>query len=166
MKEGLYTFIGSEAGQEHPNGQVFYAFNRGAGKEYGVPWFGNASIYNRWGGKSYGGTRNRPTKGTSLSLLKRLLYSQILYNSMVVGFENEWFSGDTLSPIGLIQQSAQKWTRTTGQLGVMQTPIGLMMDFYSGWNFPNYDKILYRIWGNLPYGPGDYLTNNIFEMLY
>ena len=78
LKEGLYTLVGSEAAQEHPNAQVFYAFDRGAGKEYGVPWFGNASIYNRWGGKSYGDTRSSPTKGTSLSLLKRLLYSHIL----------------------------------------------------------------------------------------
>jgi hypothetical protein len=41
-----------------------------------------------------------------------------------------------------------------------------MMDFYMGWIFPDYDNILYRVWGNLPYGSGDYLTNNIFDMLY
>jgi hypothetical protein len=168
LKEGLYTLIGSEAGQEHPNAQVFYAFNRGAGKQYGVPWFGNVSIYNRWGGKSYGsnGGRNSPTKGTSLALLKRLLYSHILYNSMVVGFENGWFDGDQLSPIGRIQQSAQKWVRENGQPGVMQTQIGLMTDFYTGWCFPSYDNILYRVWGNLPYGPGDYLTNNVLGMVF
>jgi hypothetical protein len=160
--------IGSEAAQEHPNAQVFYAFNRGAGKQYGVPWFGNASIYNRWGGKSYGsnGGRNSPTKGTSLALLKRLLYSHILYNSMVVGFENGWFDGDQLSPIGRIQQSAQKWVRENGQPGAMQTQIGLMTDFYAGWCFPSYDNILYRVWGNLPYGPGDYLTNNVLGMVF
>jgi hypothetical protein len=169
LKEGVYTLIGSEAAQEHPNAQVFYAFNRGAGKQYGVPWFGNASIYNRWGGKSYGGRaggRGSPTKGTSLALLKRLLYSHILYNSMVVGFENGWFDGDQLSPIGRIQQSAQKWVRETGPPGVMQTQIGLMTDFYAGWFFPSYDKILYRVWGNLPYAPGDYLANNVLGMLY
>jgi hypothetical protein len=168
LKEGLYTMIGSEAAQEHPNAQVFYAFNRGAGKQYGVPWFGNASIYNRWGGKSYGsnGGRNNPTKGTSLALLKRLLYSHILYNSMVVGFENGWFDGDQLSPIGRIQQSAQKWVRENGQPGAMQTQIGLMTDFNAGWCFPSYDNILYRVWGNLPYGPGDYLTNNVLGMVF
>jgi hypothetical protein len=169
LREGVYTLVGSEAAQEHPNGQVFYAFNRGAGKQYGVPWFGNASVYNRWGGKSYGGpggARNGPTKGTSLALLKRLLYSHILYNSMVVGFENGWFQGDQLSPIGRIQQSAQKWVRQTGQPGVMQTQIGLMTDFYAGWCFPSYDNILYRAWGNLPYGPGDYLANNVLGMVY
>jgi len=165
VREGLYTMLGAEAAQMHPNGQIFYAFNRGAGKQYGVPWFGNASVYNRWGSKSYG-PRGRPTKGTSLALMKRLLYSHILYNSMVVGFENGWFDGDALSPIGRIQQAAQKWVREVGQPGVMQTPIAVMNDFYAGWIFPNYNKILYRVWGNLPYGPGDYLMNDVFDILY
>jgi hypothetical protein len=165
VKEGLYTMVGAEAAQMHPNGQIFYAFNRGAGKQYGVPWFGNASVYNRWGSKSYG-PRGRPTKGTSLALMKRLLYSHILYNSMVVGFENGWFDGEALSPIGRIQQGAQKWVREVGQPGVMQTPIAVMNDFYAGWIFPNYNKILYRVWGNLPYGQGDYLMNDVFDILY
>ena len=69
---------------------------------------------------------------------------------MLVGFENEWFAGDSLSPIGKIQQSAQRWVRVNGQPGVMQTPICIMMDFYMGWIFPDYDNILYRVWGNLP----------------
>ncbi|MCU0248388.1 MAG: hypothetical protein MUC42_17600 [Bryobacter sp.] len=49
LKEGTYTLIGAETAQALPNSQVYYAFIRGAGKQYGVPWFGNASIYNRWG---------------------------------------------------------------------------------------------------------------------
>ena len=36
----------------------------------------------------------------------------------------------------------------------MQTPIGLMTDFYGGWCFPSYDNILYRVWGNLPMARG------------
>jgi hypothetical protein len=168
VKDGFYTLVGAETAQMHPNGQVFYAFNRGAGKEYGVPWFGNASVFNRWGWKSYGseGKTNGPTKGTSLSLMKRLLYSHILYNSMVVGFEGSWFDRDTLSPIGKIQQAAQQWVRKNPDIGVHQTPIGVLTDFYAGWFFPNYNDILYRVWGNLPYGSGDYLTNNVFGMLY
>jgi len=94
--------------QALPNSQVYYAFIRGAGKQYGVPWFGNASVWNRWGWKTYGasGTDHGPTKGTSLSLLKRLLYSHILYNSLFVGFESSYFDGADLSPVGKIQQAA------------------------------------------------------------
>lgn len=172
-KEGIFTLLGAETAQEHPNAQVFYAFIRGAGKEYGVPWFGNASIYNRWGWKTYedrkGGKdqdHSGPTKGTSLALMKRLLYSHILYNSMIVGFEGGWLKKDTLTPIGKIQQSAQRWLRANGQPGVMQTPIGVLLDFDAGWIFPSYNSVLYRVWGNIPYGPGDYLTNNVFGMIY
>jgi len=170
LKEGVYTLIGAETAQALPNSQVYYAFIRGAGKQYGVPWFGNASVYNRWGFKTYGseGTDHGPRKGSSLSLLKRLLYSHILYNGMLVGYESGWFDGDKLSPIGRMQQSAQRWVRQNGAPGAMITPVAVMVDFYSGWSFPRhlYTSNLYRVWGNLPYGEGDYQTELVLDMLY
>ncbi|HOW65993.1 MAG TPA: hypothetical protein P5186_14515 [Candidatus Paceibacterota bacterium] len=174
LKEGTYTLIGAETAQALPNNQVYYAFIRGAGKQYGVPWFGNASIFNRWGFKTYGssgrsdGYEHGPTKGTSLSLMKRLLYSHLLYNCVAVGFENGWFEGNTLSPIGRIQQAAQRWIRETGQPGVMHTPVALLLDFEAGWTFPRhlYSDKVYRVWGNLPYEAGDFLTDAILDMLY
>ncbi len=174
LKEGTYTLIGAETAQGLPNNQVYYAFIRGAGKQYGVPWFGNASIFNRWGFKTYGssgksdGYEHGPTKGTSLSLLKRLLYTHILYNCVAVGFENGWLEGEELSPIGRIQQAAQRWVREQGQPGVMHTPVALLLDFYAGWSFPRhlYSENLYRVWGNLPYTEGDYLTDGILDLLY
>jgi hypothetical protein len=139
-----------------------------------VPWFGNASVWNRWGYKTYGlsggtgGETHGPTKGTSLSLLKRLLYTHILYNCVSVGFESSWFDGEKLSPIGQIQQSAQRWVKEHGQPGVMHTPVALLVDFYSGWTFPRhlYTDKGYRVWGNLPYEPGDYLTDGVLDLLY
>ncbi len=174
LKEGTYTLIGAETAQGLPNSQVYYAFIRGAGKQYGVPWFGNASIYNRWGFKCYGssgksdGYEFGPTKGSSLSLLKRLLYTHVLYNSVAAGFENMWFEGDQLSPIGRIQQAAQRWVRAHGPPGAQHTPVALLLDFHSGWSFPRHlytDKI-YRVWGNLPYGSGDHLTDGVLDRLY
>ena len=131
LKDGTYATIGAETAQGLPNNQVYYAFIRGAGKQYGVPWFGNASVFNRWGYKNYDGTGpdHGPTKGTSLNLLKRLMYNHILYNCVFVGFESGWFEGGQLSPIGRIQQSAQKWVRENGQPGVMLTPVALLFDF-------------------------------------
>jgi len=174
LKEGTYTLIGAETAQALPNNQVYYAFIRGAGKQYGVPWFGNASIFNRWGYKTYGSAggsgsdTHSSTHGTSLSLLKRLLYSHLLYNCVAVGFENGWFDSERLSPIGHIQQAAQRWVKEHGQLGVMHTPVALLLDFYSGWTVPRhlYWVDVYRIWGNLPYGPGDYLTDAVLDLLY
>ncbi len=174
LKEGTYTLIGAETAQALPNSQVYYAFIRGAGKQYGVPWFGNASVYNRWGYKSYG-TEGRteyeeygPTKGSSLSLLKRLLYTHVLYNSVFVGFENNWIEAGKITPLGLIQQAAQRWVKAHGQPGVMHTPVALLLDFHSGWSFPRhlYTSNVYRVWGNLPYGAGDYLTDAVIDLLY
>ncbi len=170
LKEGTFTLIGAETAQALPNNQVYYAFIRGAGKQYGVPWFGNASVYNRWGYKSYGSTGDDhgPTKGTSLSLMKRLLYSHILYNSVAVGFESGWFEGESLSPIGRLQQAAQHWVKEQGQPGVMYTPVALLLDFHAGWSFPRhlYSGNIFRVWGNLPYGPGDFLTDAVLDLLY
>jgi hypothetical protein len=167
LKDGGYTLIGAETAQCLPNAQVYYAFIRGAGKQYGVPWFGNVSIYNRWGFKSYGG--GQETDGTSLSLMKRLMYSQILYNSSVAGFEAGFFYPDgRLSPIGRIQQSAQRWVRQVGQPGVQHTPVALLLDFEAGWTVPRhlYTGATYRVWGNLPYDDRDYLTDGILDLLY
>jgi pimeloyl-ACP methyl ester carboxylesterase len=176
LKEGVYTLLGAETAQGLPNGQVYYAFIRGAGKQYGVPWFGNASVFNRWGWKVYGpegkdgGYTSGPTWGTSLNLLKRLMYSHILYNCVCVGFESSWFEGggDKLSPIGRIQQAAHRWVRQNGQPGVMLTPIAVMTDFFAGWSFPRhlYSGEVCRVWGNLPYRAGDHLTDGVLDMLY
>jgi len=174
LKEGLYTSIGAETAQALPNSQVYYAFIRGAGKQYGVPWFGNASVWNRWGWKTYDGSDPKanppygPEEGTSLSLLKRLIYSHILYNSLFVGFESGWFQGDHLSPIGKIQRSAHEWAKATGTPGVMQTPIAFMTDFFAGWTFPRhlYTEDVYRVWGIQPYGPGDYWLDALLSMTY
>lgn len=182
LKEGLYTLIGAETAQSLGNAQIYYSFIRGAGKQYGVLWFGNASIYNRWGWKSYSywDKNSGPEKGTSLSLMKRLMYSQILYNSALVAFEGSFLacsqpsaSGggcaeDMLSPIGHIQQAAARWVREAGQSGPMVVPIALMLDFFAGWTFPRhlYSDDLFRVWGNLPYSTGDYLTDAIYQLLY
>lgn len=170
LKEDVYTLIGAETAQGLPNGQVYYAFIRGAGKQYGIPWFGNVSVFNRWGYKNYSsvGEDHGPTKGTSLSLMKRLMVSHILYNCVFAGFESGWFEGNKLSPIGQLQKETRQWVQENGQPGVMHTPVALMLDFFSGWSFPRhlYTSNVYRVWGNLPYEAGDYLTDGVLDMLY
>ena len=170
LRENIYTLIGAETAQALPNGQLYYAFIRGAGKQYGVPWFGNASIYNRWGHKRYAPSdpQGGPTKGTSLALLKRLMYSQIAYNCSAVGFEASCYGTNGLSPLGRIQQAAVEWSEKFGAPGIMHTPVAVMVDFYAGWSFPRhlYSPDIYKVWGNLPYDEGDYLTDGVLDMLY
>ena len=54
LKEGNHLLLGAETAQSLPCSQIYYAFIRGACKQYGVLWFGNASCWNRWGWKDYG----------------------------------------------------------------------------------------------------------------
>ena len=172
LKEEVYTMMGAETAQGLPNAQVYYSFIRGAGKQYGVPWFGNASVWNRWGWKNYSEITSDgggDTEGTSLSLLKRLIYSHIMYNCVAVGFEASFLNKkEELSPIGKIQQSANTWVKKYGNPGNLYTPVAIMGDFFSGWSFPRhlYSGHIYRVWGNLPYEAGDYLKDGILNMFY
>ena len=224
IKYGLYTMVGAEAAQALPNSQVFYAFIRGAGKQYGVLWFGNVSVYNRFGYKTYPGqgtstraktqtqtpkpaihghdaetgisksytsqdkgmnnveggiSRNYtcqdqsmggPSCGTSLNLMKRLMYAQMMYGSGYVSFENGWFVGETttLSPIGMIQHAAKAFIKSEHSLGVHIATTALYFDFFSGFCPPRhlYTDNLYRVWGNLPYSEGDYFGDGVLHLVY
>ena len=66
------------------------------------------------------------------------------------------------------RRAAQRWVKENGQPGVMHTPVALLLDFYSGWAFPRhlYSGDVYRVWGNRPYDPGDYLTDAVLDLLY
>ncbi len=181
LRECCYSLLGAETGQALPNSQIYYSFIRGAGKQYGVPWYGNVSVYNRWGWKGYPqedkpGTRGTPIGGTSLALMKKLMWAQIFYNSSCFGYEcGCYWSGkytkdgkQALSPIGRLQREAVRWCEENGTPGIMHTPVAVMLDFYSGWSFPRhlYTGRIYNVWGSLPYEPGDYLTDGVLDMIY
>ncbi|MDD5704758.1 MAG: TIM barrel protein [Kiritimatiellae bacterium] len=191
LKEGNHLLLGAETAQALPNSQIYYAFIRGAGKQYGVHWFGNASGFNRWGYKSYGPAEGNPCGpefGTSLNLLKRLLYSHWMYNCVIVGFEQSWLMEENveerlanptackqnaqghavLSPLGAIQAGAVRWVETHGSPGVMHAPVALLMDFFAGWAPPRhlYTHSIYQVWGGMPYEKGDYLTHAVLSLLY
>ena len=191
LKEGNHMLLGAETAQALPCSQIYYAFIRGAGRQYGVPWFGNASMFNRWGWKDYGPEqtegrqRSGPENGTSLNLLKRLIYTHYLYNCVAVGFELNWLSKKeeyrgpvidegpedcpyTLTPIGAIQADAVSFVAEYGQPGTMHAPVAIMLDFFAGWAPPRhlYTQNIYQVWGALPYEAGDYLTHGVLSTLY
>ena len=197
LKSGHYTMAGAETSQHGPNAQLRYSFIRGAGKQYGVLWYGNVSIYNRWGHKTYTkpaakstsaepvpsdrnyscvsnssfvGDASGPLCGTSLNLMKRLMYTHILYGSGYVSIERGWFYSEPsqkLSPIGLLQHNAYLWSQQAGHLGVHIAPLALYLDFFSGWAAPRLKRgYEYHVWNNLPYSAGDYLTDGILRLVY
>ena len=179
LQENCYTFLGAETAQELPNAQYFYAFIRGAGKQYGVPWVGNVSIFNKWGYKSYPNEDltdpnpnddQGPTKGTSLSLIKRLTYLELFYGALIMNYEGRGsFPSGSRTPIAEIHDAAAAWMEKYGSPGVMHTPVALMVDYHAGW-MPGRTRCsgqkVYRVWGDRPYNEGDFLTDGIMDMLY
>lgn len=180
LKEGTVVLTGAETQNRVTSSSIQYAFLRGAGKQYGVHWFGNASMFNTWNYKSYHNNPdqksfvNGPTWGNSLSLLRRLLFSHYLYNSVILGYEgalftDAWWSptgAGPLSPLGQIQQDAVKFVDAHPQPGVMQTPVALLLDYYAGWVPARTLTTTYQVWGYLPYDAGDYLTHGVFDLVY
>lgn len=192
-KEGNTVILGAETGQALPCANMWYSFIRGAGKQYGLLWCGNASIFNRWGYKCYEsesdgpGYEHGPEAGTSLSLLRRLLFVEYMYNSDILGFEQSWIIEDNvekritaqtteyqtaekvhLSPVGVIQQQMARFVKQNGRPGIMQTPVTVFTDFFSGWVPARqlYNNKLYQVWGNTPYAMGDHQMHALFAMMY
>ncbi|MBQ8683544.1 MAG: hypothetical protein IJ518_03390 [Clostridia bacterium] len=191
---GYATLLSCEAGQALPNPQMWYAFMRGASKQYGLLTAGNVSVWNRWGYKTYGepyisdvGDEGGPEHGTSLSLMRRILWNEYMYNCDILGFENSWFTNDdserhvggdvtpamaaqpgVLSPVGEVQQYAARRIGELGYPGVMYTPVAVMLDAFAGWIPPRflYTPKLYEVWGSMPYAAGDHQTHALFSMLY
>ncbi len=198
LKEGNHLLLGAETAQALLNSQIYYAFIRGAGRQYGVHWFGNASVFNRWGWKDYGPRKrdgsyvSGPDEGTSLNLLKRLMFTHYLYNCVALGFESGWigpaeevdqqdadlvvgghtvYKGSTrlaLTPIGRIQRGAVDFVEKHGQPGVMHAPVALLLDFFAGWAPPRhwYTQNVYQVWAGMPYAPEDYLAHGVLSLLY
>eukprot|EP01050_Picozoa_sp_SAG11_P003444 SAG11_NODE_194_length_12858_cov_28.436946_2_plen_327_part_00 len=175
-RSGMYTALGAETAQGLPNAQLFYAFLRGAAKQFGLWIWGNASVYNRWSFKTcamQAGVCKCSAAGTSLALFRRLMYQQILYGSKIFGFETMGGCGDPgpnspVSPIAKIQHGGQAFVATT-ELGVHITTVAVVADPMTGYAPPRNlygGSTAYRQWGNMPFGPGGFWMHNIFDFFY
>lgn len=176
MQDGNVIIAGVEGMNKTTNCQIHYSFLRGAGKQYGIPLFGNVSVFNTWNYKKYPepgheSTDGRfgPTKGNSLNLMKRFLYTYYQYNCSIFGFEESWYSfpsGAEHTPIGRIHNAAVDFVSRNPSPGAIHTPVAVMLDFMSGWMPARHWRGSYITWNNLPYEKGDYLTHNVMRMLY
>lgn len=177
IKDGFITIAGAETQNKTftSSGQVQYAFIRGASKQYGLLWYGDISVFNSWGWKTYG-TENdpntSPNKGNSVSWMKRMLLTQYQYNASILGFEGSKFhekqkNEAKLSPIGQLQTDMQNFVRKYPKPGPQHTPVAFLLDFFSGWMTPSDpfpDK--YKVWNYLPYKKGDFLTHELLKIFY
>ena len=154
---GDHIMVGAETAQALPNSNLWYSYLRGAGKQYGLLWFGNASVWNRFGWKNYTASGDEgtyqehgPESGTSLSLLRRLLYTHYAYNCAILGYESGWFYAENLegdkegrelpktTPIGDVNHGCVQFAKEHPHPGVLYTPTAVMLDFYNGWTFPRH----------------------------
>jgi len=189
---GNHRLLGAETAQALPSVPMWYAFIRGAGKQYGVLWFSNASVWNRWGAKSLAdlnaedttapGFLSGPTAGTSMSLLRRLWYVLTMYGSVIMSFEAGHLGSATeertidgvkqqvpvLTDIGREHLKGAKWCADHPDRGEQHTPVALLWDFYAGWAPPRhlYTSDAYLVWGNMLYEKGDHQIDLLLRELY
>ena len=173
VKDGFITISGAESQNKTytSNDQIHYAFLRGASKQYGTLWYGDISVFNTWGWKTYGTEINKktgPNKGNSIAWMKRMLFSQYQYNSTILGFEgSKFYKNNSLSPIGMLQTDMQEFVKSYPKPGPQHTPVAFMLDFFSGWMTPSERfRNKFKVWNLLPYKQGDYFTNELLDMFY
>ena len=161
----------------------------GAGKQYGVPWYGQVSIFNWFGYKiprdqapthppgpnqCKDQNSHSATCGTSLSLMKRLMYTELLYDSCYFAFEGQWTYSDNataITPIGTLQQQAKSFfsSKTTTELGTHVVVAAIMLDFYGGWTRPcdnKHGSYSAAAWGNVAWDGADYLADAVFDICF
>lgn len=110
--------------------------------------------------------------------MKRLMYTQIFYDSVYFAFEGQWVYASTanetgLTPIGTLQQSAKSFFQSpNGTLiadAVHVPTIGVLIDFLSGWSRPcdakpkTYSPVT---WGTLAWDAADFFLDAVFEVVY
>ena len=174
LKEGYTILAGAETQNKITNGQVQYMHLRGAGKQYGILWYGDVSVFDTWGHKNYSqdDKYNRANEGGSLSLFKRSYYTQYMYNSTILGMESGWCEGSwannkgKLSPIGRMHTDCANFVEKYGQPGVMITQIALLNDFYSGWMPADHIAGRFQVWNGMDYEAGDYLTDAVVSLFF
>lgn len=111
LSQGLYTLAGAEL-SGGPPAQLSYAFARGAAKQYGTLLLSNVCSFTKWGHKVPGdpntdcssGSDHGDTCGTSYSAMRRMMWTLLMYDAAVSGFEVFYYypppNQTKLSPIG------------------------------------------------------------------
>lgn len=187
LKTGFYTVAGAETSQSNGNAQVLYAFVRGAAKQYGTLWFGQVSIFNTFGHKIPGDPNPTPTCvdqsshsdtcGTSYSLMKRLLYTQLAYDSAYFAFEGglTYTNNSAITPIGAMQLAARAFFGAAASpdkaatLGVHVPAVAVMLDFVGGFVRPcdsRPQKYSAGSWGVVPWDAADALADAVLDTVW
>ena len=155
IRDGLVTSAAAECQNRGgvASAQVQYAFLRGAARQFGVTLAGDVSVFSSWAKVQ-----------TSTALRRRLLYSQFQWNCAILSCEdaygpdpivvdfNRWMQGNLL--------------KTFPRPGPMHCPVALLTDPFQGWMPAQTHVGQFEKHGFQPYGPGDFLTHHLLNLVY
>jgi hypothetical protein len=147
------------------------AFARGAGRQYSRPWGIDIS-------ECCEATGDPPTsytedgklvQGWSTSYFKRHLYISYMSGANVIFMEPVRFhnSRGELNPLGQLMQDFHRFSKQHPDRGRPQDSTAIMLDLYHGFE-PKYGEYSQGdvVWGQIPYSPGDHMTNNFLRMAF
>ena len=171
LASGQATLLSTESAQSYGNDQVNYAFNRGAAKHYGVHLGAGVSV----------GT---PVGPSSLSLIKRILFTEILYGSLIASVELGVLDNKhafAVTALGRLQNATRNFFLSLAQNGPARSqPLGgyvhltttaIMHDTGSGWEMPcmgpqREPQYPFRRLRNLPWARQDYLLDGVLNLTF
>lgn len=181
--------VSTEIGENQNNYQMHTAFVRGAGRQYGLPWgidfsmwhggyMYNPNGYESWNKTSIiGSTKTNEDSGHSLSLLERSLVMGYMggANSVVaeaggaMSLKNE--NGQlSLTDYGKTLQKVYQFTEKVDS-GIAYTPIGIVLDYYHG-SYAGITKTSSindeeeKSFATFDYDDGDKMTKQLMEKIW
>lgn len=174
-KDNQAYLLGAETQNKVTNPQIHFSNLRGAGKQYGILWYGDIAfcdaVYKTYTYDAQTGTYIDNGKGGSPAFIKRSYYSQYAYNATILSLESGWTGGwasstGALTPIGQMHNDAFEMVRNNPRPGTIHTPIAMMNDFYQGFMPARQVANTLQTWNKIPYEAGDYLTDSLYSMFY
>ena len=173
-----FDMLCSEIGENINNYQWHIALNRGAAKQYQLPW---SIDFSAWYGPSvtdYSEQKHwkeysSPDGGHSMSLLERSYYMAymagagevVAESGRIISFYDDTDEAGirTLSPYGQVGKSFYDFTCSNPDRGICYVPFGVVLDYYHG-AYSGFDgkKAFYHF----HYNKGDEMTWNLINMIW
>lgn len=177
--EAGFDILGTEIGEVVNSYQMHIAFNRGAAKQYGKPWFIDFSPWLDNGildysGANIWGTSSGDKKGHSISLTERSYYMSYMSGASWLiaeagGINFFYPTTDTngyykLTPLGKMGQKFNSFTKANPDIGLTYSPFGILLDYYHGTYYgSDYPKKSFMYFN---YNNGDNFTWELLDKFF
>lgn len=173
-----FDILGSEIGENINSYQMHIAFNRGAAKQYGVPWAIDFSAWHGPGITDYSsgkiwGDYSGPDNGHSMSLLRRTYFMSYMAGAPYIvaeagGAISFYDTTDDngnyeLSPYGHVGKEFFDFTRDNPDIGITYIPFGIVLDYYHD-VYPGFEEKL--AFNYFPYNKGDTMTWKLLDLFF